>query len=142
MNKKVIESFYKGYTDYLRYSLELYKTKESLINAVGQGFVASASAYVSVADFLLEQINGFYKKEVPNDVVIRDINASKLRGIKGYSDYVDEIREMFITTEEFGESLKRGRVATECGYYSVIDYLQFILLEDKKKDSKYKDAQK
>lgn len=134
MNKQIKENFYEGYSDYLHHSLGLYKTKESLKNALGQGLVASGSAYVSVADFLLEQIDGFYKEEVTSDVVIKDINASKLRSIKGYSDYVDGIRALFIAPQDLGECLKRGRIATECGYYSIVDHLQFMLLEDKKKD--------
>lgn len=135
MNKQIVEDFYKGYPEYLRHSLELYKSKESLKNALGQGFVASGSAYVSTADFLLEQINEFYKEEVSNDIVIKDLNASKLRGLQGYGKYIDSIRDLFITNDSLGESLKKGRIATECGYYSVIDYLQFMLLNNKDKET-------
>lgn len=137
MNKQIMENFYKGYSDYLHYSLELYKTKESLKKALGQGFVVSISAYISTADFLLEEINNFYKEEVSNDIVVKDLNASKLRGLKGYDKYIDSIRDLFIVDDSLSDSLKNGKIATTCGYYSVIDYLQFMLLNDKKKDIQY-----
>lgn len=137
MNKKITENFYTGYIDYLRHSLEIHKTKEGLKNAIENGFVAKESAYVTVADYLIESLNQYYcNEEFKSEIVLKDIDSSNVRSIKCYSKYIDGVRDIFMTGECYEIALKEGRLASECGYYSVVDFLQVLLVEDKNKTSK------
>lgn len=132
MNKILNENFYKGYINYLHHSLEIYKTKEKLLEAINKGFVARSSAYISVADFLIDLLEQYYcTDEIKVETILKDIVASNLRSIQVYNQYIENNRDLFTTDEFYNEAIKDGRLATACSYNSIVDYLQIMLLEEK-----------